>query len=142
MTIIDNGSTVTLNYSLCLENDTVIDETAPDEPMVFSIGDGNMIAGLEKMLLGMRAGERTTLLVSPDDAFGYHDDSNIHSMERSQFSADMELQPGLVLSFSSPSGEEIPGTILEVGDEDVRVDFNHPLAGHSLKMAVHIVDVE
>ena len=65
-----------------------------------------------------------------------------HSIKRSEFAADCELHPGLILEFSMPNGESLPGTILEFDDQMVKVDFNHPLAGQTVRFTVKIIKVE
>ena len=80
--------------------------------------------------------------ISPDLSFGYPDEEAIHTLDRSEFNPDMPLQEGLILEFSTPAGDTLPGTILEFDDESVKVDFNHPLAGQTVRYTVRIVDIE
>lgn len=136
------GRRVTLHFRMILEDGTVADETPPDEPLVFTVGDGSLVPGLEAMLTGMAAGESANLLVMPDEAFGFRDADNVHTLPREQFPADMPLEPGTVIGFSVPSGDELPGMVLEADEASVRVDFNHPLAGHVLNFQVEILAVE
>ena len=63
-------------------------------------------------------------------------------MPRSEFPADMPLEPGLIVGFTTPSGEEVPGAIQEIKGDDVVVDFNHPLAGHEVIFDVEILEVK
>ncbi|UCE89371.1 MAG: FKBP-type peptidyl-prolyl cis-trans isomerase [Pseudomonadota bacterium] len=137
---IQPGSGVTMHFSLSLEDGTVADSTEGDEPLEFVMGDGTLIESLELMLYGLRAGAHQRLAIEPRDAFGYPDPENIHSMPRAEFDEDM-LAEGNIISFSTPSGEEVPGAIREVRDEEVVVDFNHPLAGHTVTFAVEILEV-
>ena len=110
--------------------------------MQFVIGDGTMIEGLESVLFGLKVGERKRITINPDDAFGAPTEDNVHTLPRSEFSSEFELEPGLVIAFTTPAGEEVPGTILEVGEDEVKVDFNHPLAGHELIFEFEIIDVK
>ncbi|WP_303907617.1 FKBP-type peptidyl-prolyl cis-trans isomerase [Thiohalomonas denitrificans] len=135
------GSRVTLRYRMVLEDGTVADESG-DEPLEFTVGDGTLIAGLESMMTGMTAGESATLLVTPEQGFGYRDIDNVHPMPREEFPEKLPLTRGTIIGFTSPSGEEVPGMVLEADDESVQIDFNHPLAGHTLQFDVEILAVE
>ena len=106
------------------------------------IGDGNLPEGFEKLLYGLRAGHKETFLVKPEHAFGMHNPSNVQLIARKQFADDMQLEPGLVVSFADANQSELPGVIKSVGDKMVEVDFNHPLAGQSVLFDVDIIDVK
>ncbi|MBV1786684.1 FKBP-type peptidyl-prolyl cis-trans isomerase, partial [Marinobacterium sp. D7] len=91
-------------------------------------------------MLGLKPGDHVELTIAPERGFGQHNPSNVQVMPRSEFK-DMELEPGLVVSFQEP-GSEIPGVIAEFNDERVMVDFNHPLAGKTLLFEVKIMAVD
>jgi len=136
------GSSVLIDYTLALEDGTVIESTQETDPLRFTIGDGSLIEGLEAALIGLRAGDRQCVQLDPREAFGFADETNVHLMSRDKFPAEMELEPNLIIGFTTPSGEEIPGKILELPDENlVVVDFNHPLAGHSITFDVKVLAV-
>lgn len=139
--VIGFNSTVVMHYTITLEDGTVADTTAGAEPLRFTMGDGSLIEGLELALFGLKAGDRQALRIGPADAFGFQDEENIHWMERAEFSADMALEPGMIVGFATPGGEEILGAILEVREDSVQVDFNHPLAGHEIGFEVEILEV-
>ncbi len=136
------GSEVTMYYRLSLPDGTVADETVDGEPLNFTMGDGTLIQGLELMLYGMKAGEKQCLSIDPRDAFGFPEDENIHTMPRSEFSEEMNVEPGMIVAFTTPAGQEVPGTIKEVTTDTVVVDFNHPLAGFEVTFDVEILDIK
>ncbi len=136
------GSRVTMYFTLSMKNGIVADSTNPNEPMTFTMGDGSLIHGLEMAIMGLKPGEKQSVELDPLNAFGFSDPDNIHNLPRSEFSADLPVDPGTVISFSTPSGDEVPGTIREVTDDNVKVDFNHPLAGQDVIFEVEIVDVQ
>jgi len=137
------GSTVTMHYSLLLEDGTVVDSTFDtDEPLTFTMGDGTLIDGLEYAVVGLKAGDQQSLNISPDVGFGYRDENAIQSIPRSEFADEFELKPGLVIEFSTPSGIEVAGSVLEVKGDTVVVDFSHPLAGRTVIFNVKIIDVQ
>jgi FKBP-type peptidyl-prolyl cis-trans isomerase SlpA len=141
--IIEQGSKVTMHFSLALEDGTLVDSTfGTDEPLTFTLGDGTLIAGLEYAVIGLTAGDQQSINIGPDTGFGYRDESAIQTMKRANFDQSIELKPGVVIEFDSPSGIQVPGTVLEVNDDTVKVDFSHPLAGRSVLFNVEILDVE
>ena len=136
------GSQVTMFFTLSLEDGTVADATEKDEPFTFTMGDGALIEGLELMLYGLKVGDKQCLSIEPQDAFGFSDIENIHTLPRETFAADLPTEPGTVIEFETPSGEKIPGTIEVVKENEIIVDFNHPLAGHTIVFAVEILDIQ
>ena len=135
------GSTVTLHLSLTLEDGTVAEETFSGEPHTFRMGDGSLVHGLELGLYGLKPGATQRLELTPEQAYGQRDPEKIHRLPRARFTEDLQLEPGLIIGFETPDGEEIPGAVLSVSDDSVEVDFNHPLAGHSITFDVEIIDV-
>ncbi len=136
------GSQVTMHFSLALPDGTEAASTFGDEPTTFTMGDGTLSEGLEMALYGLMTGAEQTLTLEPDQAFGLRDKAKIHPMPRGDFGPDMELEPGLVIGFSTPDGEELAGTLLVINEDEVTVDFNHPLAGNQVIFKVEILDVQ
>ena len=136
------GSEVLMHFTLSLADGTVADSTREGQPLRFVMGDGTLIEGLELVLYGLKVGDRQCLSIGPRDAFGFPEEENIHTMPRSEFPAEMQLEPGVIISFSTPSGEEVPGAIQEIKGDEVVVDFNHPLAGHEVIFDVEILEVK
>ena len=142
-TVIGPGCKVRMHFSLSIEDGTIADTTRDDnEPLEFVMGDGTLIEGLELALYGLKAGDKQTLTIEPKLAFGYHDPGNVHVMPKDEFPAEMQLAKGVIVEFNTPAGDEIPGTILEVGHNELKVDFNHPLAGHDITFEVEILSIE
>ena len=142
MTKIQRNSIVTMHHRLGLTDGTVLEDSFEQDPIEFHLGTGELAEGLELALLDLQEGDEQTLDIGPDLAFGFPDDASVHTLQRSEFAADNELQPGLILEFSIPNGESLPGTIVEFDDDTVKVDFNHPLAGQTVRFSVRIIKVE
>ena len=138
---ISNGKQVTLNFALKLEDGQIVDTTFDKKPATLVIGDGNLPEGFESFLMDLEAGAKETFMVPPEKAFAQPNPNNVQQMKRSDFAADMELEPGLMVSFADANGAELPGMISQVEETFVMVDFNHPLAGKSLQFEVEIIDV-
>lgn len=136
------GSQVTMYFTLSLTDGTVADSTEEGEPLTFTMGDGTLIEGLEMVLYGLKVGDKQCLEIGPRDTFGFPDEEKLHTLPRSEFSSELPLEEGIVLGFTTPSGQEVPGTIHEVRDEEVVIDFNHPLAGRPVVFDVEILDIQ
>jgi FKBP-type peptidyl-prolyl cis-trans isomerase SlpA len=135
------GKAVTLHLRLTLEDGTEAENTFGSEPLHFVVGDGTLIAALERMLFGLAEGEQTSLTLTPEQAYGLRDRAAIHTLPRADFPASLAVAPGMLLSFALPDSAEIPGQVLEVDADGVTVDFNHPLAGHRLSVDVEVLQV-
>ena len=136
------GTRLTLHFELVLENGEVLDSNFDAQPATLTIGEGDLPAGFESLLEGMEVGEQKHFQVPPEQAFGQHNRTNVQELGRDQFSTDMDLVPGLVISFADAARSELPGVVVSVGDTHVSVDFNHPLAGRTLGFRVHILDIK
>lgn len=136
------GTKITLHFALQLDNGDMVDSNFERAPATFTVGDGNLLPGFEKALFGMLEGEHKTLLIKPEDGFGQRNPNNIQEIARSQFSPDLELSEGLMLSFADAQKTELPGVVQRYDDEVVVVDFNHPLAGRDILFEVAILKIE
>jgi FKBP-type peptidyl-prolyl cis-trans isomerase SlpA len=136
------GTKITLYFALQLDNGDMVDSNFERDPATFTVGDGNLLPGFEKALFGMLEGEHKTLVIKPEDGFGQRNPNNIQEIARSQFSPDLELSEGLMLSFADAQKTELPGVVQRYDDEVVVVDFNHPLAGRDILFEVAILKIE
>lgn len=136
------GTKITLHFALQLDNGDMVDSNFERDPATFTVGDGNLLPGFEKALFGMLEGEHKTVVIKPEDGFGQRNPNNIQEIARSQFSADLELSEGLMLSFADAQKTELPGVVQRFDDDVVVVDFNHPLAGRDILFEVAILKIE
>jgi FKBP-type peptidyl-prolyl cis-trans isomerase SlpA len=139
---VSEGTRVFLNFSISLEDGSEVDTNFGGEPVDFAIGDGSLLPGFERLIFGMSAGERQMFTVTPENAFGQPNDNNVQYLPSDQFEDDIELEIGLVFSFADASGDELPGMIIAFDDNEVTVDFNHPLSGRTILFDVLIHRVE
>ena len=136
---IDSGTTVTLHFSLTLENGHIVDSNFEAAPATFTVGDGNLLPGFESPLMGLVDGDEREFSILPENAFGQHNPQNVQAVERDNFE-DGELELGTMFSFQNGDGE-LPGVVVEVQENEVMVDFNHPLAGQTILFTVKIISV-
>ncbi len=139
---VSEGTRVFLNFALSLEDGSEIDSNFSGDPVDFVVGDGSLLPGFEKLLFGMAPGERHIFSVDPENAFGMPNDNNVQQVPREHFEDDGEPEIGLLFYFADAAGGEVPGLVVAVDDEQVTVDFNHPLAGRTILFDVLIHRVE
>jgi len=139
-TRIAQGSRVSLHFSVSLENGLEIDNTrSRTEPVELTIGDGNLLEGFEKALLGLRAGDRRTVHLPPEDAFGQWNADNVQTFDTVKFGERPVLDQ--VIEFEDKAKTTLAGVVKSVNDDVTEVDFNHPLAGRNVVFEVEIARV-
>jgi FKBP-type peptidyl-prolyl cis-trans isomerase SlyD len=134
------GAVVSLTYTLRDDDGLIIDTNEGCDPLVYLHGYDNLISGLEQAVEGMSAGETSTVVVEPADAYGEFNQEAVFDIPRGEFPEGMPLEPGLQLTAETPSGE-VYMVVVEVGEDSVTVDANHPLAGKRLHFDIEVVDV-
>ena len=138
---ITSQKVATIDYTLTDDQGTLIDSSKDGEPLAYIQGIGNLIPGLEEALEGKSAGDELSVSIQPDQAYGKRDEELLQAVPRAHFDGVDELQVGMQFRASSEDGDERVVTVVEVGDEQVTVDGNHPLAGQILNFEVKIVEV-
>jgi FKBP-type peptidyl-prolyl cis-trans isomerase SlpA len=132
---------VTLHFALKLDNGDVVDSTFDKKPATFKVGDGSLLPGFEQAIYGLKAGDKRTLSVEPEQGFGQPNPQNVQIMPRNQFEG-MELSEGLLVIFNDAANAELPGIVRQFDDNQVTIDFNHPLSGKTLSFDVEIIEVQ
>lgn len=140
--VIEHGSRVEMHFRISLENGFIAEDTFAEEPQAFESGDGSLLPALDDFLLGMKVGDEGQLVVNPDQGFGFSDEENVHQIPRSDFADNMLLAKGQIVGFVTPAGDEVPGVILAIENDQLTIDFNHPFAGHTVTFDVEILSVE
>ncbi len=138
---INMHSLVLMHYDISLTDGSNIESSFDDEPVEITMGNGDITEGMELALFGLKEGDEQTLMLTPEQGFGLRDEDNIHDMPLSDFPDSLPPETGLSYSFESDDGEEIPGTVISVKNDTVKVDFNHPLAGLEIVFKVSILGV-
>lgn len=139
---VQNGSTVTLEYTLKSDGGEVLDSNKGGKPLVFVQGQQQIIPGLERELVGMRPGEEKKVVVKAEDG-GYGPVVPGAQQEVPKDAIPQEgLTVGTVLTARSGSGETRPVVVKEIKDKTVVIDYNHPLAGQTLHFDVKVLGVK
>ena len=130
---------VSMEYTLTIDGE-VVDSSKEDGPIEFLQGYANIVPGLESELYGLKAGESKEVAVAPANGYGEMDDEAFQEVARSEFPD--EIKPELGMELQMRQGEQIiEATVVEIGDETVKLDFNHPLAGKTLNFSVKIAGI-
>jgi FKBP-type peptidyl-prolyl cis-trans isomerase SlpA len=141
-TAITPHSRIAIHFSLHLEDGTEIVSNFDDEPMRFTLGDGAMEPALEAKLIGMKAGDEQSLILSGNDVYGVRDEENRQWLDRRDFPAEQELSEGLIIAFTTPAGDEMAGTVAALENHRIMIDFNHPLSGRVFIFKALVLQVD
>ncbi len=133
--------TVRVHYTLSLEDGSVFDSTEGKEPFQFTIGEGMVIPGFEKGILGMKEGETRVFSVPPEDGYGPYNEDLVLKIDRSYIPPHIDPKVGMVLRVYAPHGGTTLVTVKEVGEETIMLDANHPLAGKELRFQVTLLEI-
>ena len=138
---VKNGDTVKVHYHGRLDDGTTFDSSSGREPLQFEVGSGMVIPGFDNGVMGMQVGEKRTVEISADDAYGPVDPGMIIDFPVSNFPDDMKPEVGMRLNMTDENGQVVPVTITEVKEESVTLDANHPLAGQKLIFDIELMEI-
>ncbi|MDP3916897.1 MAG: peptidylprolyl isomerase [Nanoarchaeota archaeon] len=139
---IESGSNVTLHYTGILEDGTVFDSSFDKDPINFIVGAGSVIKGFEDEIIGMKKGDEKSFVVLKDNAYGNHDPNKIGSYPRSSIPDDMDVAVEDIIYIQMEDGRIGIARILDIDEQTVLLDLNHPLVGHDLTYKVNILLIE
>lgn len=138
---IQPASRIRWRYQLFLADGYLVETSEDPDGDILQLGQGEMHSNIESALVGLPEGEKTRLILLASEAFGMPDEDAIQWLPLDRFPAEMGLEEKQIISFALPSGQEIPGKILQITDDRVQVDFNHPLAGHHISFELEILAI-
>src|ERR1043165_5423276 len=124
---VKSGDTVKVHYHGKLDDGSTFDSSEGREPLEFKVGGGDVIQGFDKGVTGMSIGEKKTIHIPADEAYGPVQDELIIEFPKDRFPSDMNPEVGMQLSMSNGAGQNIPVIVTEVKDDVVVLDANHPL---------------
>ncbi|MEK6825771.1 MAG: peptidylprolyl isomerase [Nanoarchaeota archaeon] len=142
---VKKGSLVTIEYEGMFENGVLFDSSHHGDhshPITFTVGEKQVIEGLEKAVVGMNEGEEKKFSISPQEGYGMHDERLLREVPQNTLPQDTALSSGMTLGITTPDGKQIPVSIAKVENEIVTLDFNHPLAGKTLIFKIKIVGID
>jgi len=137
-----NGDKVKVHYHGRLRNGETFDSSNGREPLEFTLGSGQVIKGFDEGVKGMQVGDKKTVEIAVGDAYGEKQQEMIIEFPIDQFPADMNPEVGMQLMMSNGSGQQFPVQIVEVKEQSVLLDANHPLAGQDLIFDLELVEIQ
>lgn len=137
---IEQDTVACVHYTGTFPNGEVFDSSKGREPLTYLVGHGQMIPGFEQEMLGADVGEKRDFTLTPDRAYGERDEGAVQEIPRDQFPEEMEIEEGMILGAQSHQGP-IQFTIVSIEGGSITVDFNHQMAGKTLKFSVEVVSV-
>lgn len=141
MSKVKDGDTVKVHYTGKLEDGSVFDSSVERDPLEITLGEGKLIPGFEKAVVGLEVGDKTTAAIESADAYGDRREDLEVTIERTQLPEDIEPEVGMQLQLNQPNGQPVPVQIIKVEDENIVIDANHPLAGKDLTFDIELVDI-
>lgn len=142
MSIAKEGATVKVHYTGTLENGEVFDTSKDKEPLEFTLGQGQLIPGFEKAVLGLHVGDSTTVNIPSAEAYGDAREDLIIAVPKDQLPEEIEPKVGMQLQVNQENGQPVPVRITEITETELKLDANHPLAGEDLTFDIKLVNVE
>jgi len=139
---VKENNTVKVHYIGKLSDGQVFDSSEGKEPLEFTLGQGRLIPGFEKGLMDMKLNEKKTITVSKEEAYGEPQEGLIQEVQKSQLPPDMTPEVGMGLISKSEDGQEMNLVIVEVKEETIIIDGNHPLAGKDLIFDLEVVEIK
>ena len=138
---VKEGDVVKVHYTGKLVNGEQFDSSVGREPLEFTVGAGQMIKGFDDAMPGMNLGEKKTINIAPEDAYGPRSEEAIIEFPKENIPADMKLEPGMPLTLSNQDGQPVPVIVIEVKDDIIVLDANHFLAGQELIFDIELVEI-
>lgn len=137
---ISNNQVVSMEYEVKVEGN-VVDSNVNQEPLEFTFGSGQIISGLESRIAELSAGESASIVVPASEAYGEYNEEAMQKIPKEQFEG-IELSIGLPLQGQGPDGNPVQVIVKDILDDEVLIDFNHPLAGKELNFDINILSVQ
>ena len=142
MSQVKENNTVKVNYTGKLSDGQIFDSSEGKEPIEFTLGQGQLIPGFEKGLIDMELNEKKTITIAKEEAYGEINNDLIQEVEKTQLPEDMTPEVGMGLVSKSPDGQEMNLLVVEVREESIVIDGNHPLAGKELIFDLEVVEIK
>lgn len=134
------GATVTLDYSIILEDGTQV-HSRSTRPLTFTIGDGKVFKALDQGVIGMKIHEVRDIQVAPEQGYGEYNDDLVLQVDREVFPEDLQLLVGRSIQYQNRDGQRANFIVREVSGDRVTLDGNHPLAGQNLTYRLRLLEI-
>ncbi|TGC07516.1 FKBP-type peptidyl-prolyl cis-trans isomerase [Methanolobus halotolerans] len=138
---IKDGDTIKIDYTGKLDDGSVFDSSEQHgEPLEFTVGANQVISGFEEAVRGMDEGDEKEFRIEPSEAYGEYNENLTQQVPKDIIQSNMDIEEGMMILVRTPDGREMPAKVAEVGDEQLTLDMNHPLAGKALNFNIRVVE--
>ena len=138
---VEKGNTIKVEYTGSFENGEVFDASEKHgKPLEFKAGEGMVVPGFDKAVIGMNVGEEKEFTLKPEDAYGQPNPEAVQKVPKDKFPA--EAKEGMMIGIPLPNGQQMPAKIVKIEDDGVTIDMNSPMAGKTLAFKIKIVSIE
>ena len=141
MSAAKSGDTVSIHYTGTLDDGSQFDSSAGREPLEFTLGSGQVIAGFDAAVTGMAVGDKKSVRMEADEAYGERREELVQEVPRSALPDEIKPEEGMALQSQSPEGHIMNLIVTGVSDDSITVDANHPLAGQALSFDIELVKI-
>ncbi len=142
MDLVKEGDTIKVEYTGSLEDGTIFDSSEKhEEPLQFTVGEGKIIKGFDQAVVGMKVGEEKEVKIPPEKAYGQYNPELVKDLPRNVFPEGQEIKQDMIFMMSLPDNRQVPVRITKVGEEQVTVDLNSPLAGKTLVFKIKVLSI-
>ena len=138
---VKNGDKVKVHYHGKLRSGETFDSSQGRDPLEFTVGNGDVIKGFDQGVMGMQPGDKKTVEIGVNDAYGEKQQEMLIEFPKTQFPPEMQPEEGMQLMMNNGAGQQFPVTIAEVREDTVLLDANHPLAGQDLIFDLELVEI-
>jgi len=135
---VKEGDTISVHYTGELEDGEVFDSSEGRDPLKFTVGAEQLIKGFDNAVVGMLKGGKKTVTIPPEEGYGVKMEENMIDMPRDNVPEDMELKIGMAVQLTDQGGNPVPAMIVELADDSIKLDLNHPLSGKTLLFEIEI----
>jgi len=142
MNQVKENNTVKVNYTGKLTDGQIFDSSEGRAPLEVTLGQGQLIPGFEKGLIDMKLNEKKTITIAKEEAYGEVIEDLKHEINKSELPQDMTPEVGMGLVSTTPDGREMNLRVIEVKEETIIIDANHPLAGKDLVFDLEVVEIK
>lgn len=138
---VKKGDTIRVHYTGKLEDGQEFDSSLKRDPLQFEVGTGSMIKGFENAVVDLKPGDKKTVTIVPEEAYGERDENLLIKMPKKSVPEGVTPEVGMRLQLANQQGQAVPVVVTEVLDDSLRLDANHPLAGKTLVFDIEVVEI-
>lgn len=138
---VKEGDTIRIEYTGRLEDGTVFDSSGGDSPLEFTVGEGEVVQGLEQGVIGMKPGEVKSIIVPMELGYGPRNEQRVCQLDKNKVPKEFHPELGRQLQLYRADGLPVMGTVIAISETSFTMDYNHPLAGKTMIFETRLVEI-